>query len=320
MRFIFSILILVFLFTQPCSAASSSSSSQKSSTSAKTTTSSSKKKSTSAKATTSTSKKKNTSTETTTPSSNKYDPFPRAAASYLVKVDGRTVWSHNPDSKLPIASITKIMTALLVLENCQLDETATIGENVEKETGSRLFLRKGDQLKVGDLLAAALIRSACDACVALAEHVAGDQERFVAMMNKRAFELGLLNTHFQNAAGHDNNDNYSTANDIAVLTKKALSNPIFAELVSTDSKKITTVDGKRTFRLNNTNDMLGTFTGTKGVKTGFTSQAGKCLVSLAERKGTNVMLVLLNSPRRWKMADEIMEKAFSMKAVNVAAR
>jgi serine-type D-Ala-D-Ala carboxypeptidase (penicillin-binding protein 5/6) len=274
MRFIFPILILIFLSVQPCSADSS---------------------------------KKN-------------DPFPKAAASYLVQVNGQTIWSHEANRKLPIASITKIMTALIVLEHCQLDDVVTIGNSVKTETGTRLWLRPGEKMKVRDLLAAALINSACDACVALAEHVAGSEKRFVEMMNSRARELGLINTHFQNAAGHDHADNYSTANEIAMLTKRVLKNQFFAETVSTDSKKIRILNGKRTFQLRNTNDMLGRFEGAKGVKTGYTAQAGKCLVSLAGRKGSNVMLVLLNSPKRWQTADQMMEKAFSQGMVNVAKR
>jgi serine-type D-Ala-D-Ala carboxypeptidase (penicillin-binding protein 5/6) len=292
MRFIFPILILVFLLTQPCSVASSSSSSPKKSTASKTTTSTTK----------------------------KADPFPRAAASYLIQVNGKTLWAHNPDRKLPIASITKIMTAIIVLERCQLDEIVTVSDSVKTETGTRLWLKPGEKFRVRDLLAAALINSACDACVALADHVAGSQSKFVEMMNTRATELGLKNTHFQNAAGHDHTENYSTANEISILAKKALKNKFFAEMVSTDRKKITTINGKRTFQLKNTNDMLGTFEGTKGVKTGFTSQAGKCLVSLASRKGIHVMLVLLNSPQRWQKADEMMKKAFTVNKVEVASR
>lgn len=251
-------------------------------------------------------------------SDDKNDPFPRAAASYLVQVNGKTLWSHNPDLKLPIASITKIMTALIVLEHCQLDEVVTIGTSVRNETGISLRLRPGEKYRVSDLLAAALLNSACDACVALAGHVAGNEKDFVELMNTRARELGLLNTHFQNVAGYDHADNYSTANEIVLLTKKALENTFFSQTVSTGTKKISTLDGKRAFDLKNTNNMLGNFQGIKGVKTGFSSEAGKCLVSLAGREGIDVMLVLLNSPERWQTADEIMEKAFEQGVVNMA--
>jgi serine-type D-Ala-D-Ala carboxypeptidase (penicillin-binding protein 5/6) len=248
------------------------------------------------------------------------DPFPDAAASYLILVNGKTLWAHEPDRKLPIASITKIMTTLIVLEHCKPDEIVTIGKNVEKETGTRLGLKTGQKLKVSDLLSAVLIKSACDACVALAEHVGGDEERFVEMMNKRASELGLSNTHFQNAAGHDHENNYSTAKDIIVLTLKALKSPFFASTVSTASKKISTIDGKCTFQLKTTNNLIGRFAGVKGIKTGFTSNAGKCLVTLAGRNGTNVLLVLLNAPERWWVADKMLADAFAATAPKEAKR
>jgi len=212
------------------------------------------------------------------------------------------------------------MTALLVLENCQLDEIVTAGKSVQQETGTRLGLRPGDKMTVRDLLSAALIKSACDACVALADHVGGSETEFVKMMNKRVSELGLLNTHFQNAAGHDNIENYSTANDVAALAKTALKNPIFAGTVSITSKTITTVSGNRKFLLKNTNEMFERVEGIKGVKTGYTPQAGKCLVSLAERNGTDVLLVLLNSPRRWETADKMLEKALAAAAIKTAQR
>jgi serine-type D-Ala-D-Ala carboxypeptidase (penicillin-binding protein 5/6) len=248
-----------------------------------------------------------------------HDPFPRAGASYLVQVEGHTLWAHEPDRRLPLASITKIMTALVVLENCRTDEIVTVGKSVETETGTKLGLRPGEKLKVLDLLKAALIYSASDACAALADHVAGDRERFVEIMNRRARELGLSNTHFQNPVGHDDEQHYSTANDIAKLAKKALTIPIFAEIVSHAYDKIKVVNGKRTFKIKNKNALFGRLDGVKGVKTGYTPDAGKCLVALAGRNGTDVLLVLLNSPQRWKIADEMMKKAFAASA-NTAKR
>jgi serine-type D-Ala-D-Ala carboxypeptidase (penicillin-binding protein 5/6) len=242
------------------------------------------------------------------------DPFPKASASYLVQVKGSTLWAHDPDRKLPLASITKIMTAMIVIENCKTDEVVTVGKSVKTETGTKLGLRPGEKWKVLDLLKGALIYSGADACAALADHVAGSEERFVEIMNRRAQELGLSNTHFQNPVGHDNEEHYSTANDIAKLAKKALTYPIFAEIVSHARDKIKVVNGKRTLTIKNKNEMFGHFDGVKGVKTGYTPEAGKCLVALAGRNGTDVLLVLLNSPRRWKIADEMMKKAFAAAA------
>lgn len=247
------------------------------------------------------------------------DPFPKASASYLVQVKGKTLWAHDPDRKLPLASITKIMTALVVIENCKTDEVVTVGKSVELETGTKLGLRPGEKWKVLDLLKGALIYSAADACAALADHIAGNQERFVEIMNRRAQELGLSNTHFQNSVGHDHEEHYSTANDIAKLAKKALTYPIFAEIVSHRLDKIKVVNGKRTLTIKNKNGLFGRFDGVKGVKTGYTPEAGKCLVALAGRNGTDVLLVLLNAPGRWKIADEMMKKAFAA-AANTAKR
>jgi serine-type D-Ala-D-Ala carboxypeptidase (penicillin-binding protein 5/6) len=247
------------------------------------------------------------------------DPFPKASASYLVQVKGKTLWAHDPDRKLPPASITKIMTALVVIENCKMDEIVTVGKSVQQETGTKLGLRPGEKWKVLDLLKGALIYSAADACAALADHMAGDQERFVEIMNRRAKELGLSSTHFQNSVGHHNEEHYSTANDIAKLSKKALTYPIFADIVSRRLDKIKTVNGKRTLTIKNKNSLFGQFDGVKGIKTGYTPEAGKCLVALAGRNGTDVLLVLLNSPSRWKIADEMMKKAFAA-AANSAQR
>jgi D-alanyl-D-alanine carboxypeptidase (penicillin-binding protein 5/6) len=231
------------------------------------------------------------------------DPFPKAGASYLLQVNGRTLWSHKPDLKLPMASITKIMTALIVLENTKPDDIVTISQTAAKETGGRLGLKAGEKVYVKDLISAALIHSANDACRALADHV--------ELMNRHAKKLGLANTHFQNSSGHDHEKHYSTANDIAFLTIICLNNPIISKMVSTVSMKIKTVNGKRTFLLKNKNEIIGRYEGAQGVKTGFTSRAGKCLVAYAKRDNTDVLLVLLNSPKRWLIAVEMMDRAFA---------
>ncbi len=239
------------------------------------------------------------------------DPFPKAGASYLLQVNGRTLWSHKPDRKLPIASITKIMTALIVLENTKPDEIVTISNSAAKETGTRLGLKAGERLYVKDLLSAALIHSANDACRALADHVGGNEAGFVELMNKRARSLGLTNTHFQNSSGHDHEKHYSTASDIALLTIITLNNPTITETVSIASMKIKTANGKRIFKLKNKNEIIGNYEGAQGVKTGFTSKAGKCLVAFAKRDKTDVLLVLLNAPNRWLIAVEMMDRAFA---------
>ena len=239
------------------------------------------------------------------------DPFPKAGASYLLQINGMTTWSHKPDLRLPMASITKIMTALIVLENTKPEDIVTISQTAAKETGTRLGLRAGERVYVKDLLSAALIHSANDACRALADHVGGNESGFVELMNIHAKKLGLTNTHFQNSSGHDHQKHYSTANDIALLTIISLNNPTISKMVSTVSMKIKTVNGKRVFLLKNKNEIIGRYEGAQGVKTGFTSKAGKCLVAYAKRDETDVLLVLLNSPNRWFIAVEMMDRAFA---------
>jgi D-alanyl-D-alanine carboxypeptidase (penicillin-binding protein 5/6) len=238
------------------------------------------------------------------------DPFSRSARSYLVQVGGTTVWSHQADQKLPPASLTKIMTALLVLERTNLSQTVTVGPSVLAETGSRLHLRPGDRLRVRDLLAAMLIESANDAAHVLAVHTAGSEERFARIMNARAAQLGMKNTHFTNSAGHHDPDHYTTANDLVILTEAALARPLFRELVSKVRYQIRTVDGKRLFKLDNSNKLLPKYTGMAGVKTGYTPEAGRCLVALAERNGVEVLIVLLRARDRWNLATRMLDSAF----------
>ncbi len=239
------------------------------------------------------------------------DPFPQAASSYLVMVDGKEVWTHDPDRRLAPASLTKIMTALLVLERTGMGDLVRVSRRASQETGTRLGLRAGDEFYAIDLLAATLLGSANDACHALAAHVSGNESRFVDLMNWRARPLKLANTHFTNACGHDHPGLYSTAHDLALLAETAMTNPIFAKMVSLVTAEIHTIDGKKTFTVENKNEMIGRYPGAMGVKTGFTPKAGKCLIAFAERGGSNSLLVLLNSDDRWWTATRIMDAAFA---------
>jgi D-alanyl-D-alanine carboxypeptidase (penicillin-binding protein 5/6) len=262
------------------------------------------------------------------------DPFPGLARSYLVKIffckeqknirfwqsqnkkgnsytiNDKTLWAHHPNRKLPPASLTKIMTALIALEEAGLNEVVTVSKRTAKETGTVIGLKAGDKIKVEDLLAACLIQSANDASYALAEYVGGSKSGFVVLMNARAKEMGLSNTHWTNPCGHDEKNHYSTANDLAILAETALKNPYFAEIVSFTRGRITTVDGRRAFNLENKNELIGRYPGAIGVKSGWTSKAGKCVIALAEREGTKVLLILLNAPNRWWDAEMLLDQAF----------
>lgn len=239
------------------------------------------------------------------------DAFPAVASAYLVKIQGETVWAKRWTKRLPPASLTKIMTALLVLEDYRPQKVVAIGEAAAAESGTRLGLQPGDRMTVEDLLTATLLHSANDACHALADWRAGDESRFVRLMNRRAGELGLTDTHFANACGLDAPGHYSSARDLAVLTEAALRYQVFAELVATAEAVVHTADGHQRFAIENRNALIGRLPGVQGVKSGYTRNAGKCLVAVAERHGVRVLIVLLNAPDQWWHAHAILERAFA---------
>lgn len=235
-------------------------------------------------------------------------------ASYLLQVNGRIYRERGSGIRRPQASLTKVMTALLVLEHCRLDEVVTVNKAAASETGSRIHLHRGDRLTVHSLLAATLMASANDACRALAEHVGGSQPKFVSMMNRRAAELGLHDTQFRNACGHDQDGHYSTTHDLMVLANAALHHEAFAELVATPRMTITTVSGKRSYSFRNINRLIGRYDGAKGVKTGTTPKAGQCLIALAQRGETRVLLVIMRSRHRWQTAPAMLDAVFEAHA------
>lgn len=238
------------------------------------------------------------------------DAFPRAGRSYLVEVDGVAVWARAPDVSRPPASLTKLMTALLALE-ARRDpaEWVRVSPRAARETGSRLGLRAGEELGLGDALAAVLVGSANDACLALAEHLGGSEDAFVARMNARAAELGLAHTRFRNPCGHDAAGHRSSARDLAALSRAALVFPELRRLVALERTTVTTRGG-RALDVRTHNELLGRVEGVRGVKSGYTVGAGRCLVALAERGGREVLLVLLDASDRWWTAAALLEAAF----------
>lgn len=239
------------------------------------------------------------------------DPFKQRASAYLVKVRGIDRWERSADRKLAPASLTKMLTAMLVLESGRpMDEIVTVTPAAARETGHRIWLKAGNQLRLKDLLAATIMHSANDACHALAAHVAGSEELFVKRMNLAATALGMMDTHFTNACGHDNPEHYSTARDLALLAEAVMTYPAYMEMSSELRMNIATVDRKRTFRLKNSNHLVGRYNGAMGVKTGYTPGAGKCVIVYAKRREGDVLLVLMNSPGRWGMARNMLDRAF----------
>ncbi len=238
------------------------------------------------------------------------DPWPRAAAAYLVVVNGAVLWARAPDRALPPASLTKIMTALLVLEHWSPDVIVTVSPLAAAATGSRLGLQAGDQLSMAAALDALLVTSANDACLALAEHVAGSVTGFVASMNRKARALHLDATSFRNPCGLDAPGHRSSASDLYQLTMLAMAQPAFAHAVQKTGIAISTVGGRH-FNKSSGNQLLGRLAGTIGVKSGFTSSAGKCLVALVRRGTDEVAVVLLNAPDRWWSASILVDDAFT---------
>lgn len=248
-------------------------------------------------------------------------PFPLSAKAYLVQKNGVPLWAHHERESLPPASLTKIMTALLTLESGRLEKIVVISPEAAAETGSRIGLRAGDRLTLNDLLQAMLIKSANDAAHAVAEAVGGSTGNFITLMNARAAALRMTDTHYADVSGHDFEDHYSSARDLAILAEAAMRHPLFRKIVATKELKIRTVDAKRTFSLRNSNRLIGTMAEVTGIKTGYTRGAGRCLISMAERDGSRVLLVLLNDKRRWSDAPRLFEQAFeSGRAKGLATR
>lgn len=237
-------------------------------------------------------------------------PWRRAPAhSILLKElrSGRVLYEHESEKRLSPASLTKIMSALVILEKGHLDEQATVSRNAARAPKTHLRLKTGEVFRLEDLLKAMLIVSANDACLAAVEHVGGDEEQFVMLMNAKAAELGLSDTHFSNGCGFDGPDHYSTAEDLATLSEVAMQNTVFRELVREEREIITPVSGHRAYVLHNTNRLLGRIPGVEGVKTGFTSKAGRCLIAKVSQNGSDLLLVILNSNRRWNTAKSLID-------------
>lgn len=227
-----------------------------------------------------------------------------AAAVLMDGESGRILYAHNPDQPMPIASITKIMTALVALERCDpaTEYTVTAEDMAE---GSSMYLKAGEKLTLEALLYGLMLPSGNDAALAVARCVSGSVEDFVAAMNAKAKALGMTNTSFANPSGLDDPAHFSTARDMAVLTRAALAREDFRAIVSTRSLTV----GERT--LVNHNKLLGWYEGCMGVKTGYTTTAGRTLVSAAERNGQTLIAVTLKDSRDWEDHKALLDYGFS---------
>ncbi len=221
---------------------------------------------------------------------------------------GRTLYEVGANRRVAPASLTKIMSALVILEYGQLHDLVTVSRKAASAHKIHLRLHAGHTFRLEDLLKAMLITSANDACLAAVEHVGGSEEMFVAMMNNKARRLGLLDTHFSNACGFDSPTHYTTAADLATLSEAAMQDRTFRSLVRKEVDMIFPVNANRSYWLRNTNRLLGRIPGIEGIKTGFTSQAGRCLVVKASQDGKELLLVLLHANRRWDTASTLLRQ------------
>lgn len=233
------------------------------------------------------------------------------SACAIEKSSGQVYFDKNANQRMSMASTTKIMTAIVAIESSSLNDTVTITNESVGIEGSSIYLKEGEILTMEDLLYALLLESANDASVAIAIHCAGSVDAFVEMMNSKAKQLNLSNTHFANPHGLDDSNHYTTANDLAKIASYAMSIPVFSEIVSTYKKVIPLGnDGSRV--LINHNKLLRSYEGTLGVKTGFTHKSGRCLVSCAERDGTSLICVTLSAPNDWNDHKAILDYGFSI--------
>ncbi|WP_285890270.1 D-alanyl-D-alanine carboxypeptidase family protein [Halalkalibacter oceani] len=222
-----------------------------------------------------------------------------AEAAMLMEAEsGRVLYAKNEHSPMRIASITKIMTALLAIESGKMDEMVKVSTRAEGTEGSSIYLQAGEQIKLEDLVYGLMLRSGNDAAVAIAEHVAGSLEGFVYLMNEKASQLGMTNTSFQNPHGlDDHEDHYSTAYDMAVLTQYAMGNEQYRTISGTKSYRS---EGETTRFWRNKNRLLTElYSRSTGGKTGFTKRARRTLVSTAEKDGMDLIAVTLDAPSDW---------------------
>ena len=221
------------------------------------------------------------------------EKLPELSAKHCIVTEyesGRILYEKNAFRKTAMASTTKIMTALIVIEKCNLNEFTTVSQKAAAIGGSEINLKTGEKISVEHLLYGLMLESGNDAAIALAEHTAGNVEKFCELMNQKALQLGAQDTKFTSPHGLDNEDHYTTAYDLARITKSALQDETFKKIVAT--KNYTA--GKRHFV--NTNALLGTVDGVDGGKTGFTNNAGRCIVLTAKRNGMRIIVVILGCP------------------------
>lgn len=243
-------------------------------------------------------------------------PAIEARSALVIDLDsGLVLYEKNARQPVPMASLTKIMTAVLIMENHNLNEVVTVDENyaamTEDEIGVKIWLRRGERITVGSLLIGLLVRSGGDAALALAKYHSGSVEAFVDEMNQRARSLRLLHTHFKNPIGIDGDGHYSSAFDLAILTKHALRFPYFRSVVRLRQATITSTNELTKHDFKSTNQLLDSYLNILGVKTGTTDEAGESVINLARGpNGQKILAILLNSPDRFQENKGLIDWTF----------
>lgn len=245
------------------------------------------------------------------------EPTPVAQGAILIDAKtGRVLWGKNENEPLAMASTTKIMTAILAIEMGNLKDTVIVSKNATKAPPVKMFLKEGEEIKLKELLYALMMQSSNDAAVAIAEHISGDVETFCNLMTEKAKELGAKDTVFKTPNGLDSGDHHSTAYDMALITKYALKNETFLEIINT--REISFKTNKSSYNIINKNRLLSEFNGANGVKTGYTGKAGHCFVGSATRDGLSLISVVLASgwgtkgkQQKWIDTKEILNYGFN---------
>ena len=232
------------------------------------------------------------------------------AAALIDGKSGKVLFEKNKDERLPMASTTKIMTGLLACESKKMKKVVTVSPVASGTEGSSLWLEPGEKQTLENLTYGLMLRSGNDAAVAIAEYLGGSTEAFALMMNERAKKIGVQNTGFQNPNGLDAEGHFTTAYDLALISREAMKNKKFRKIVSAKNKTIPWESSEWDRSLTNHNKMLWRYEGCNGIKTGFTKKSGRCLVTSAKRGKTELICVTLNAPDDWNDHTKMLDYGF----------
>lgn len=245
-------------------------------------------------------------------------PFDDLTAETAILIDARTgevLFEKDADKRIYPASTTKMMTAILAIENVNLLKLTTVSEHAAKTEGSSAQLRAGDRVQIQDLLYGLMLSSGNDAAVVIAEHIDGSEKEFAKRMTKKAHDIGATKTHFTNANGLPDEQHYTTARDLAKIASYAYQNKRFKRIVKMKDRSIRISNTGRIIKLHNTNQLLSTMKECDGIKTGTTRAAGQCLVASATKDDTSLIAIVMKveNGKRWQEAKQLLEYGFEKK-------